>query len=150
MQIRINTDPDGFVRADSKAARRFVGPMLGPAATATLAASVELAERYGGFVDLEPDELAARIGLSEKGLDRALGRLEDFGIANRSEDEAVLEVRQWVDVPTAPWREQHYPQELVNEFKLFVESARAAHQTRQLAGDTSPSVSRAEPVEVEL
>lgn len=151
MQIRIDTDTGGFVRADSKAARRFVGPLLGPAATATLAVSVELAERYGGFIDLEPDELAARVGITEKGLNRAIGRLENFGVAQRVRGDSALEVRQWIDVPTSSWREHHYPEELANEFKLFVESARAAHQGRELAGDTNMGHRvDGEPVSVDL
>lgn len=146
MHIKLDTSPDGFVRADSKAARRFVGPMFGPAATATLAATVELAESYGGFVDLGVDELAARIGINESGLERTLKRLEDFGVVERSGGGDDLVVRQWVDVPTATWREQNYPEELKNEFKLFVDSAIAAQQGIEVTEISPAAISPGEAV----
>jgi len=134
MRIKLDTNPDGFLRADSANARRFVGPKLGPAATMTMAALVELADKLGGTVDVDPAEVAARVGLSPKGLERALQRLEAFDVVTRDGD--GLTVREWIDVPTAAWREKAYPAELAAEFKMLIDSVIAAGPDIEV--DTEP------------
>ena len=124
MKIRLDTSVDGFLRADSRNARRFVGPKLGPAAMNVLATLGEVVDSVGGSAEVDLDEVAARVGLSERGLEKALDRLDAFDVVSRSGGELV--VREWIDTPSAAWRADHYPVELAAEFKMLVDSVIAA------------------------
>jgi len=127
MRITLDPNPAGLLRANSDNTRRFVGPKLGPSATNTLATLVELADRAGGSTQVDTVQIAACVGLSTKGLQRALARLETFHVITRTGDE--LTVREWINAPTQTWREKTYPAELAAEFKTMIQSTTTARPT---------------------
>lgn len=119
MRLSVDQTRSGLLTPDGLAARRFLGPLLGPAALNTLAVIVELVNTNHQTTDIDPAELAARVGISETSFHRSLGRLSRLNVITHTADDLIAPHR--ISPPTADWRNRHYPQNLNRELATYLQ-----------------------------
>ncbi len=124
--ITFDTEADGLLRYDSPEAEKFVGPVITPTGIRLLRVISEMADRRGGSVDVNLEELAGRCGVSEARIKKSIDLLCHRNLASLSPAEGdgatSLEIKQWLNPPRAGVCANKYPPALRDEYKEFMDT----------------------------